>query len=113
MGSTSKFEGLYLNDDCEIVAKITDNHEDGLTISGSYTIGMLERNLEGGDESVTVNLSTEQRAAHNEALGEIQEFLGSDQDLSTLPSHDDTNSEPVCAPQVSHQNNFTPSNMIT
>lgn len=102
-GQTSEYHGLHVNNDCNVVAIIEDHHDGGLSISGEYSLDMLERNLNGGNESITVNLSASQQAAHNAALGDMQNFMSNNTDISNLPStsdHYDTGEGQSCTPLV-------------
>lgn len=86
LGNNATFHGMYLQD-CEPVAVISNNN--GLEITSPYTEQMLQRNLNGGDEQLIVNLTAADIAAHNAAVSAFQDFEANGSDVSGLKSWED------------------------
>ncbi len=94
------FQGLHTNDDCELVAVI-DRTTAGssMTISGPYTMDMIERNLSDPDQH---GLSKGDTAMHSKALEAMQDFLAEGKDPSSLSHWTDAGNEHAGPNQECH-----------
>ena len=99
---TVVFQGLYTDDDCELVAVIDRTLAgSSVTISGPMTMDMLERNLGDPDQ---YGLSKGGMVMHNKALESMQDFLAEGKDPASLSHWTDAGNENAEPNQECHAN---------